>query len=193
MALNLSDLTRIQGIGTVSATLWQRQMSDHLTKTEPFPAPAGLAGCLGFPVATLPVMKSLNFEFLRATHRELADLGGFAEGYVHSDPTACLVKLRTFAAFLVKALFSHHQLELTYQSNLNDLLADHSFKSITPAVVQDKLHLLRVKGNHAAHGTLHATTPGQMTGILREAHDLAKWFALSCGLKRRDICPLDGL
>ena len=189
MALNLSDLTRIQGIGTVSATLWQRQMSDHLTKTEPFPAPAGLAGCLGFPVATLPVMKSLNFEFLRATHRELADLGGFAEGYVHSDPTACLVKLRTFAEFLVKALFSHHQLELTYQSNLNDLLADHSFKSITPAVVQDKLHLLRVKGNHAAHGTLHATTPGQMTGILREAHDLAKWFALSCGLKRRDELP----
>jgi hypothetical protein len=63
---------------------------------------------------------------------------------------------------LVKALFSHHRLELTYQSNLNDLLADHTFKSITPPVVQDKLQLIRIKGNH---GTLHPTTLAQMTGI----------------------------
>ena len=90
---------------------------------------------------------------------------------------------------LVKALFSHHRLELTYQSNLNDLLADHTFKSITPPVVQDKLHLIRIKGNHAAHGTLHPTTPAQMTGILKEAFDLAQWFALSTGLVRRDELP----
>ncbi len=74
--------------------------------------------------------------------------------YVRSDPAACLVKLRTFAEFLVKALFAHHRFELTYQSNLNDLLADYSFKSVTPPVVQDKLHLIRIKGNHAVHGTL---------------------------------------
>jgi len=111
-------------------------------------------------------MKSLNFEFLREAHRELADLGGFTEAYAHSDQDACLGKLRTFAEFLVKALFSHHQLEITYQSNLNDLLADHSFKSITPAVVQDKLHLLRIKGNHAVHGTLHPTSQAQMVGYL---------------------------
>jgi type I restriction enzyme R subunit len=141
------------------------------------------------PAAPISLMKSRNFEFLRENHRELADLGGFAEAYVHTDPAACLVKLRTFAEFLVKALFSHHRLELTYQSNLNDLLSDHSFKSITPAVVQDKLYMIRTKGNHAAHGTLYSTTPGQMIGILREAFDLAQWFALSTGLMRRDELP----
>lgn len=144
---------------------------------------------LRFPDAPISLMKSLNFEFLRESHRELADLGGFAEAYVHSDPAACLVKLRTFAEFLVKALFSYHRLELTYQSNLNDLLADHSFKSLTPAVIQDKLHLLRIKGNHAAHGSLFSTTPAQRIGFLREAHDLAMWFALSTELKRRDELP----
>lgn len=71
---------------------------------------------LCFPVAPISLMKSRNFEFLRENHRELADLGGFAEAYVHSDPAACLVKLRTFAEFLVKAMFSHHRLELTYLS-----------------------------------------------------------------------------
>jgi type I restriction enzyme, R subunit len=134
-------------------------------------------------------MKSRNFEILCENHRELADLGGFAEAYVHSDPAACLVKLRTFAEFLVKALFFHHRFELTYQSNLNDLLADHTFKSVTPPVVQDKLHLLRIKGNDAAHGTLDTRTTAQMTGILKEAFDLAQWLVLSTGLLRRDQLP----
>ena len=73
------------------------------------------------------VMTSQNFEFLRSGHRELADLGGFAERYVFSDPSSCLVKLRTFAEAMVKAIFAHHRFEATYQSNLNDLLADPSF------------------------------------------------------------------
>jgi len=103
-------------------------------------------------------MTSQNFEFLRSRHRELADLGGFAERYVFSDPSSCLVKLRTYAESMVKAFFAHHRFEASYQSNLNDLLGDPSFKAVTPAVVQDKLHLLRIKGNHAAHGTLHVAT-----------------------------------
>jgi len=124
-------------------------------------------------------MTSQNFEFLRSRHRELADLGGFAERYVFSDPSSCLVKLRTYAESMVKAIFAHHRFEASYQSNLNDLLGDPSFKAVTPAVVQDKLHLLRIKGNHAAHGTLHVPTDGQMLELLREAHALARWFSLS--------------
>lgn len=139
-------------------------------------------------------MKSLNFEFLRPYVRELADLGGFAETYAGTDPSGCLVKLRLFAENLVKAVFAHHRLERSYQSNLNDLLADDSFKSITPAVVLDKIHLLRIKGNHAAHGTLHALQPGQIEEIVKGAHELAQWFALSTGLLgRADIPSWQGL
>ncbi len=131
------------------------------------------------PGSPVCVMGSLNFEFLRTKRRELADLGGFAEQYVFTDVPGALVKLRTFAEAMVKAVFAHHLMPMGYQSNLNDLLNDPSFKAITPAVIQDKLHLLRVKGNHAAHGTLHPTTPEQACGYIREAHDLARWFHLS--------------
>lgn len=131
------------------------------------------------PVLRAFVMGSLNFEFLRERRRELADLGGFSEQYVFTDVPGALVKLRTFAEAMVKAVFAHHQMTMGYQSNLNDLLNDPSFKAITPAVIQDKLHLLRVKGNHAAHGTLHPTTPEQACGYIHEAHDLARWFHLS--------------
>ncbi len=128
------------------------------------------------------LMKSTNFEFLRPQFRELADLGGFAEAYAANDPSGSLVKLRLFAENLVKAVYSHHQLERSYQSNLNDLLNDDSFKSITPAVILDKIHLLRIKGNHAAHGTLHPLQPGQIESILKDAFDLALWLGLYTGL-----------
>ncbi|RYG86900.1 MAG: restriction endonuclease subunit R, partial [Alphaproteobacteria bacterium] len=106
-----------------------------------------------------------------------------------SDPSGCLVKLRLFAENLVKAVFAHHRLERSFQSNLNDLLNDDSFKSITPAVVLDKIHLLRIKGNHAAHGTLHPLQSGQIADFVKEAHELAKWFALSTGLLSRSKIP----
>lgn len=137
----------------------------------------------------LCVMNSQNFEFLRERHKELADLGGFAEQYALSDHSSCLVKLRTFAEAMVKAVFSHHKLEQAYQSNLNDLLNDPSFKSITPAVVQDKLHLLRIKGNHAAHGSLHPTTDEQVIDLVREAHSLARWFAISIHSEKLEEIP----
>lgn len=124
-------------------------------------------------------MKSLNFEFLRDDFQELSSLAGFAESYAFSDPVSALVKLRTYAEFLVKAVFAHHRLELTYQSNLNDLLNDYSFKSITPAVVQDKLHLLRIKGNHAAHGTLYKDAEAKVPEYIKEAFDLGRWLMLS--------------
>lgn len=135
------------------------------------------------------VMTSLNFEFLRPSHAELADLGGFAERYAHSDVTSALVKLRTFAESLVKAVFAHHGLPMSYQNTLNDLLSDPSFKRITPAVVQDKLHLLRVKGNHAAHGTLHPTPPAKVIELVREAHDLGRWLHLSLNLGPTGAIP----
>lgn len=134
-------------------------------------------------------MTSLNFEFLRACHRELADLGGFAERYAFSDATSALVKLRTFAESLVKAVFAHHGLQMSYQSNLLDLLSDPSFKHITPAVVQDKLHLLRVKGNHAAHGSLHPMPPAKVVELVREAYDLGRWLILSIQSAPVDSIP----
>jgi hypothetical protein len=39
-------------------------------------------------------LKSLNFEPLRAVAAELANMGGYAEHYAHTDPEGALIKLR---------------------------------------------------------------------------------------------------
>lgn len=123
--------------------------------------------------AAIETMQSINFELLREGWPELASLGGFAESYAHDDPISSLTKLRSFCEQIAKAV--HHRLKLPrlVRPGLLDLLEDASFRSAVPAVVQDKMHALRVHGNKAVHGNEGDTTDA-IRG-LRDAHDLAKW------------------
>lgn len=50
-------------------------------------------------------LRSLNFEPLRAVYPELANMGGYAEHYAHTDPESALVKLRNFAERLVDRVY----------------------------------------------------------------------------------------
>ena len=99
-------------------------------------------------------MKSVNFEILRDGWPELAALGGFAESYVHDDPASALVKLRLYAENLTKDIHRDLRLPKPEQPTLVDLLKNDGFAAITPKVVLDKLHALRIHGNKAAHGEL---------------------------------------
>jgi type I restriction enzyme R subunit len=97
-------------------------------------------------------MKSTNFEILRSGWPELAELGGFAEGYAHADSASALVKLRLFAENLTKDIYRDLRLPKPDQPTFVDLLKNEAFLSITPKVILDKLHALRIHGNKAAHG-----------------------------------------
>lgn len=161
------------------------------------PTPANGVGVLGdcagagrLAAQHVPgVMISANFEFLRATRPELADLGGFAEHYCFTDAAGTLIKLRLFAEQLVKAVFSHHGLAMQYEDSFNDLLNDPTFRSITPVVVQDKLHRIRIKGNKAAHGNLFALQTAEVIEFIREAHSLGAWYAIAVEGQKRDSLP----
>ncbi|QQS48543.1 MAG: DEAD/DEAH box helicase family protein [Acidobacteriota bacterium] len=119
-------------------------------------------------------MKSINFEFIRPHHEELAMLAGFAESYVHNDPSSALVKLRTFAEEFVRDLYFKLGLPEPVQSNLFDMTREISFKRSVPRVIQQKLDSLRVQGNKAAHGDKSSKSIAQW--ILKEAWDLSCWF-----------------
>jgi len=122
-------------------------------------------------------MDSKNFEFLRASHPELASLGGFVEAYAYPDPSSALVKLRTFVEQLVAGLYRDLALPRPYEAKLFDLLNQDSFKAIVPPVILSKLHQIRIQGNRAVHEH-KASTPIALD-LLKEAHDLARWFFLA--------------
>ncbi len=119
-------------------------------------------------------MKSQNFEILRPSQPELADLGGFAEAYAHTDPASALVKLRLFAENLTKDIYRDLGLPKPEQTTFLDLLDNEAFSAITPRVVLNKLHAQRIHGNKAAHGEL--VKIDKALWLLQEAYDLARWF-----------------
>ena len=139
-------------------------------------------------------MKSINFEILRNNCPELASLGGFAEAYVYSDPSSSLVKLRLFVEHLVINVYNQHGLQREEQASLLDMMRSEDFKKDLPAVVLDKMHIIRKLGNKAAHGEQvnHAIS----MEMLKEAADLTNWFYLTYGDGSREECqpfrePLD--
>lgn len=132
-------------------------------------------------------MKSVNFEILRDGWPELAGLGGFAESYAHADPASALVKLRLFAENLTKDIYRELQLPKPDLSKFVDLLENDAFVAITPKVVLDKLHALRMHGNKAAHG--EPVKSQHALWLLKEAHDLARWMCVRNGRAKADQLP----
>jgi type I restriction enzyme R subunit len=79
-------------------------------------------------------MKSENFEILRERWPELAELGGFAEAYMHVDPSSALMKLRLFAENITKDIYRDLRLPKLDQPTFVDLLKSSAFVAITPKV-----------------------------------------------------------
>ena len=119
-------------------------------------------------------MQSINFEYLRVKVPDLAELGGFAEAYAHSDPSSAAVKLRTFAERMVYTMYEDSGIAVPVKPNLNDLLRYPDFTRHVPKPVLLKLDAVRIHGNKAAHGE----SVTQKTGLwlLQECHDLGAWF-----------------
>lgn len=138
-----------------------------------------------FPNKGALVMKTINFEFLRGTCPELADLAGFAEAYSQTDPESAMVKLRTFSESMVLRIYERMGLAKPYVGGLNDWLNTAGFKSSVHPAIINILHNLRRSGNDAAHGkTVKAQT---VSWLLEESHKLAQWFFISfCGGKQEN-------
>lgn len=119
-------------------------------------------------------IRSLNFEPLRVVYPELANMGGYAENYAHSDPESALVKLRNFAERLVDHLYLSLKLQRAPQSNFVDLLHNANFRTVAQPLVLDKLHLLRRLGNRGAHG--EDVNAEDAVRCLQEAWQLARWL-----------------
>lgn len=122
-------------------------------------------------------LRSLNFEPLRAAYPELANMGGYAEHYAHTDPESALVKLRNFAERLVDRVYDKLKLQRVPQSNLVDLLHNASFREVAQPLVLDKLHLLRRLGNRGAHG--EDVEAADAVRCVHEAWQLARWLHVS--------------
>lgn len=125
------------------------------------------------------IMQSQNFEFLRQRWPELASLAGFAEHYAHGDPESAVVKLRAYAERMVAIVYQEVGLPRAPMSGFMETLTNDAFESVTPKVVIDKLHAIRIHGNKAAHGD--KISLNNTLWLIREAWDLGRWLFVTHG------------
>lgn len=122
-------------------------------------------------------MQSVNFEFLREKAPDLAELGGLAEAYSHTDPASAIVKLRLFVERLVQEVCTWQELPVYERESLYQFLRRPDVEEALPKPVRYKIDAMRVHGNKGAHGE----TISVKTAIwaLKEVFDLGRWFFLA--------------
>ncbi|MDD0824766.1 AAA family ATPase [Mannheimia sp. AT1] len=121
-----------------------------------------------------------NFKLLADIEPELAEFGKGAEYYIYSDIQSSLVKLRCFSEKFVAILYRQLHLKNDANISLIDRMNNAHFKESLPIEIHQKLHLLRMKGNHAAHGSIpDNVNEFELIGWVREAYLLGKWLYIS--------------
>lgn len=133
------------------------------------------------------VMKSQNFEFLRAKYPDLASYGGFAEAYAFPDPEGALTKIRSFLHVVVDAIYTKGNIPRPHGASLYELTQESTFRRIVHPAVQAKMHSIRQLGNDAAHA--RKVLVGQALRSLRDTFDIAEWFHLAFGDGKGADCP----
>ena len=119
---------------------------------------------------------SANFEFLEALDRRLSKLGKQAENYVHSDPEACLFKLRLMVEMMASTL-ARVTLGNALPPELGVTLGELERRGVLPRHEADNMHAIRRDGNSAVHGGIAPASTAMRR--LKDAHSLSFWYCQS--------------
>ena len=136
-----------------------------------------------------------NFSFLSAEFPLLYELSSSAEHYVHSDPAACLFKLRLFCETLTSDIIDLTHLKT---SHLNSGPAQTQFERINLIAKSFKLnpdvtkafHQLRMVANQAVHGKADSGSPQDAADCLRLSWYLSRWFYRAFGRNKQQLAGL---
>lgn len=121
-----------------------------------------------------------NFGFLAQHSPLLADLGQTAEKLYPFDPASCVLKLRLLAEALTQEMAARLGVHLEQPTQAELLRAVDNRLGLDPQVRQ-MFHLLRVRGNAAAHQVDHDIGYREGLEALKVAREVAIWFHRTFG------------
>lgn len=124
-------------------------------------------------------MKS-NFEFLNKVFPVLANLGGTAENYLHSDTNSCLIKLGLFGETVVNMMMKLDGIDLPVIENTHaNRIKLLKKEGLVTQGVDDILYSLRTARNKAVHENYDSYE--DCVTLLEMAHTLGIWFMQTYG------------
>jgi len=122
-------------------------------------------------------MNSSNFDFLEHDQPKLYEYGRSAESYVFSDPQTAIIKLRCFAEQFVAYIYQELQLPSYGAKDFFQKLDNAAFVDTVEKSVVDILHLIRIKGNKAAHKGIGSSDDAR--ALVKDAYFLGAWIFVS--------------
>lgn len=123
---------------------------------------------------------SSNFSFLADHSPLLAELGATAERLYPFDPPSCVLKLRLLAEALTQEIASRLGLRLQ-QPTQAELLRAVDQRLGLDHQIRQMFHLLRSRGNAAAHQLEHDIGYREGLEAMKVAREVAVWFHRSFG------------
>lgn len=121
-----------------------------------------------------------NFSFLAEHSPLLADLGATAEKLYPFDPSSCVLKLRLLAEALTQDVAARVGVRLVQPTQAELIRAVDQRLGLDPQVRQ-MFHLLRQRGNEAAHQVRHSIGYREGLEALKVAREVALWFHRTFG------------
>ena len=115
-----------------------------------------------------------NFSFLKTKFPILAKFGSLAEQYLFTDPNSCLIKLRMLGETVVNLIFRYEKLNVNPELNAAKRIDVLHNEGMLEDDFADVLHILRKKGNMAAHENYDSRHDAEV--CLRMAYRLSEWF-----------------
>ncbi len=115
-----------------------------------------------------------NFEFLNKYWPDIAQIGATAEGYLYSDPNACIYKLGMVAERIADEIFVFEHLELPEEATQANKLKILQREKLLPVNIDDIFYALRKARNDAVHSG--EDSKEKAGTLLKMTHTLACWF-----------------
>ena len=125
-------------------------------------------------------MDQSNFSFIKPYQPSMYEFAARAESYVHSDPQSAMVKLRCFAEAFVGYIYRELQLPTYGAKKLAEKIENTAFVDAVEDCVVDKLTLIRLKGNKAAHPEHpNRVSTADALDLNKEAWFLSAWVFMA--------------
>lgn len=122
-----------------------------------------------------PPSQPSQFVFL-ASHAFLHEHAAMAEALALADPRGSAMRSRLGVEAMVRWLYDHDaSLRSPYETTLNALTAEPTFRKLVGTMIGTKIDLVRKIGNRAAHPGQFADS--QAVSALRELFHISYWFA----------------
>ncbi|WP_206604664.1 ATP-dependent DNA helicase [Kineobactrum sediminis] len=118
-----------------------------------------------------------NFKFLEQFQPSLSEYGRCAENFAYADPQSAIVKMRCFAEKFVAFIYEELGLPTYGAITLFEKIDNADFVRVVEECVVDKLHLIRMKGNKAAHADKVGVEDA--LDVIKEGFFLGAWIFCS--------------